>query len=569
MTRLRLIVLPVSMGSGAIGGMLGRSDATRWLGLVIVASCAAAFVASSPRRPYRARAWSMISIVLVVSASGFFFVGLSPGPVLAVTFCLVMTALLLGRAVLTFVLVLTGTMGFALTGAIALGLWSGPPLVEVDMRDPVIWAREMMISVLCWGGISFSVLFVMNAIERTSERRKVALDEKDEALQRLESESRARREAEAIAAQSQKLDALGQFAAGVAHDFNNALLVVKAWTEILGEANSSELQEEGLEAIDQATEQAGQLARQLLTFGRKEVRSPRYLRLDDLVSRTARTLRRVLPSTIDLNVDAQSHDAAVYADETQLQQLLFNLVINARDAIDTNGEIHVRTRCVGDPDTADGLGWALLEVADDGEGMDEETRSHAFEPFFTTKEVGKSTGLGLSTVFGIVEQSQGRLEIESTPRIGTRVTVSLPRVELAVDDRVPEVGRLAPSHDNTARVLVLEDDPLAHDLIVFSLERGGFEVLDASDGTAAVRLLEEAGPSIDILCTDAVFPGSTLTQVIEAFKAASPHGRVVICSGYVREEIAIHGAEAGIYDFLAKPFTGRELVEKIESMGRG
>lgn len=137
-----------------------------------------------------------------------------------------------------------------------------------------------------------------------------------------------------------------------------------------------------------------------------------------------------------------------------------------------------------------------------------------------------------------------------------------------MDDGAPDVGRHARSDHKTARVLVLEDDPLAHDLIVFSLKRGGYEVLDAADGTAAVRLLEDTHPPIDILCTDAVFPGATLTQVVEAFEAASPHGCVLICSGYVREELAIHGAETGIYDFLPKPFTGRELLAKIESMGR-
>jgi signal transduction histidine kinase len=275
LNRLRLIVLPVSILSGLFGTALAQTDATRWLGVVIAASCSAVVFLTGPRRPYRARAWWMISTVVVVSGASLVVVGLNPGPVLAVTFYLIMAAILLGRGVMTGLLVSMSALVVALGGAIALGLWSGPPMLEVDQRDPTIWMRLAFMSVIAWGGIAFSVVFVVNAVERTSRFRKTALEEKDEALQRLEAESRARGEAEAIASQAQKREALGQFAAGVAHDFNNVLLVVKAWTEILSDAPSKEHTEHGLRAIGEATAQAEQLARQLLTFGRKEVRAPR------------------------------------------------------------------------------------------------------------------------------------------------------------------------------------------------------------------------------------------------------------------------------------------------------
>ena len=566
LNRLRRLVLPVAMLSAAIGVSLSRTDATRWFAGGILAVSLLITVLSSPRFSYATRAWSMLSAVFGIALGAYVFVGLSPGPVLTVAFCLVFAALLLGRKVMTAALLLAGAYVFALAGAIALGLWSGPPQLDVDQRDPLFWVREGSIAVFTWGAVAFSVLFVVNALERTSRRRRLALEEKDEALQRLQSESTARREAEAIAVQSQKLDALGQLAAGVAHDFNNALVVVKLWTEILAASKSQEEVEEALQAIENATDQGEQLARQLLTFARKEVRAPRNLRLDEVVADATRTLGRLLPSTIRMRVDTQSDGACVFADETQLHQLMFNLLINSRDAIDGDGEVVLRTYCVDDADTEDGLGWAVLEVEDDGAGMDEGTQRHALEPFFTTKEPGRGTGLGLSTSFGIVEQSLGRLEVDSAPGSGTRVTISLPRVELAAENRLPEPPRDPRPGHRAARVLVLEDDPLVRAPIVLMLRRCGFEVLDADDGHTAVRLLADADAPIDFLCTDAVFPGASLRQVIDAFEAASPTGRVVICSGYVREGLALRGVEAGLYEFLPKPFAAHELVAKLDSM---
>ncbi len=285
--------------------------------------------------------------------------------------------------------------------------------------------------------------------------------------------------------------------------------------------------------------------------------------IDKLVDELANTLRRLLRAGIELHVNAQS-GASVYADEAQLQQVLLNLVINARDALPDGGNIDIEVRKSGAPDGQSGHDeWVVIEVRDDGVGMDEQVLGLAFEPFFTTKTRSQGTGLGLSTVFGIVKQSGGEVDLHSTPDEGTTVSVFLPAAEES------QVEVESPAEADTervidARVLVLEDDPLALKLIMRSLERSGMTCVPAIDGDDALVTIADSDELFDMLCSDAVFPGASLREVIAAFEQHSPDAGILICSGYVREELAIKGVESGAYGFLAKPFTRQDLIEKVE-----
>ena len=352
---------------------------------------------------------------------------------------------------------------------------------------------------------------------------------------------------------------MGQLAAGVAHDFIYALLVIQGWNHFLTDTDITDTRKKATAAIRQATEQAGDLARQLLTFGRKGSRLPKYLLVDQVLSDTLATLARVIPSNISLEGEIQSGQM-VFADPAQLQQLLYNLVLNARDAIPKGGKIQVRVRA-----QEQGSGTVVvLEVEDNGTGMDETIQTKIFEPFFTTKDVGKGTGLGLSTVFGIVEQSDGTLEVRSEVGRGSTFIVKLPAVEPPERGNV-SVQKPPPGQAHGRRILVLEDDPLARDLITYALSRAGYAVTEAVDGEDAIKAIEQSTQPFELMCCDAVFPGASLTAVIEVYKQRS-NGRVLICSGYVPEDLHAQGIDPSNYSFLPKPFTGSELSDRVASL---
>lgn len=556
------VYIAIFIGSLAVSISLMRFTALLAFGLMLGLAQLLSHILRKRGESYRVRAWIMVSATVAASATFFLFAGLYPGPVLAGAFTLVLTTLLLGRSALFGVLAVMVTFLLGMTGAMSFVGWQGPTPAAIGEPPPAVWLRATIVSALFWVGISVSILYVIGALEQTVSR----LREKE--AQRRKAEE-ARRAAENMAVQSQKLEALGQLAAGIAHDFNNALLVLRGWTDLMKLDITPELKQQANDAIDQAIEQSKQLATQLLTFGRKQQRSPSYLSLADFVSDTGQTLGRIVGSTVTLNIDA-TPSGFIYADEGQLQQVLLNLVINARDALPKGGEIMIRSRAADAVDTT-GLQsggeqqWALLEVEDNGIGMSEETCARIFEPFFTTKDVGKGTGLGLSTVFGIVEQSDAHIQVRSIPGSGSRFTILFPSFD-APPVTTDERGRKKASGKGGYRVLVLEDEKLPRDLVVYALEQNDFSVLVATDGNEALEIIESEQEPIDLLNADAMFPGASLDEVIKAYEASNPGGKVLICSGYVPEDIALEGLESGLYAYLHKPFTSQELVAKISTL---
>lgn len=562
LTRVSYVYAGIFLATVLFSVFLQRITALFWFGVALGLAYLASVILSRRGASYRVRAWTMIVALVVASVVFYLYAGLNPGPVLACALCLVLTTLLLGRRALLAVLLLMVVFLIGITISMWSGLWSGPLPAVAGVPVPNVWLQTTIVSAFFWAGIGFSVLYVVNALEQNVKR----LQEKE--LQRRNAEN-ARREAEAMAIQSQKLESLGQLAAGIAHDFNNALLVLQGWTDVLKDTDSPELQEQANQAINQAIDHSKNLTTQLLTFGRKQMMSPRYLPLDQIVEGTARTLSRVVPSAITLHIAAKP-SGFVFADESQLEQLLFNLVINAGDALPDGGEIHVRSRKTDgvefeDLPLADEHHWVVLEVEDNGEGMTEEIKGRIFEPFFTTKKVGKGSGLGLATVFGIVKQSKAHIRVWSEPDKGTRFTILFPSVEVAPQTDQYKARKEVLSHHN-GRVLVLEDDPLARDFIVFALTRENFNVIVAADGDEALNLIGDQSEPIDLLNTDAMFPGAPLNKVIATFEKFNPKGRVLICSGFVPDDIAMQGLESGRYEYLPKPCTAEQLKAKIATI---
>ncbi|MEM1089022.1 MAG: ATP-binding protein [Pseudomonadota bacterium] len=573
--QIRVVLLAVLAITSMLIFVFESSLSFRIVSVLLGVSLVPAAYLSSGRFSYLVRVWTILSLSLAASLAALFFVGVAAGPALCVAFCLVFSALLLGRVVMVRLLLATMVVLFGFFVVQYLGWWAGPENVSYAAGGPMLWARASILSVLFWAGMAFSVWFVVSTIEKSLSGQDAALRERNQAVNRLRTEIRQRqdaeqawREAQIIASQTQKLDALGRLAAGVAHDFNNALLVIQGWTALLRDDSSEAFRDKAIEAIDSATGQAKQLSDKLLIFGRQEVRSPSYLRASEVVADTAETLKALLPSNTAIRLDLDP-EAAIYVDETQLRQLLYNLVLNSIDAMPDGGEIRLRTRCVA-PADASQPDRVIVEVEDTGVGMDAETREQIFDPFFTTKGVGKGTGLGLSSVFGIVEQSDGAIDVWSQPGEGTRFSISFPRVTLAPDaaessssDEQGDGNDTDPVAFQGRRVLVVEDDPLVRQLIVFALSKGGFRTVEAADGEAALKALAEMDQPFDLLCTDAVFPGAPLAEVLEVFEDRCPQGGVLICSGYVPSELAIDGIESGRYGFLAKPFTAEQLLQKL------
>ena len=378
--------------------------------------------------------------------------------------------------------------------------------------------------------------------------------------------------------QSQKMEAIGRLAGGVAHDFNNILTAIAGYSEIL---QTRLEQDPALGAyateIIRAAERAASLTRQLLAFSRKEMMDPRVLELNGVVSDMDRMLRRLIGEHIELETTLQPTLSRVRADPGQVEQILMNLVLNARDAMPSGGRLSIETRnigrfeghAIGLPEAGPG-GWVELSVADTGIGMDRETQSRLFEPFFTTKEVGKGTGLGLSTVYGIVRRSGGQVTVWSEPGRGATFRVYLPavddpaarpRADTAVGESEPAGRRRA---DET--VLVVEDEASVRSFIREVLGERGYALLEARNADEAAAIFERHREPIHLMVSDVVMPGMGGPELAERLAGVHPETRVLFISGYAREGLFHDGRPGAEAAFLAKPFSPETLARAVREV---
>jgi PAS domain S-box-containing protein len=377
-----------------------------------------------------------------------------------------------------------------------------------------------------------------------------------------------RRKLEEQLRQSQKMEAVGRLAGGIAHDFNNLLLVINGYSEILlhhiGEKSSLR---KDVEAIRQAGDRAASLTRQLLAFSRRQVLQPKMLDLNGLVADMGTMLRRLIGEDVEFRAVLGRELGIVKADPGQVEQVILNLVVNARDAMPGGGRLTVETANVFlDGDFASKHSYAaigphvLLAVSDTGVGMSEDTQARLFEPFFTTKEKGKGTGLGLSTVYGIVHQSQGYIHVDSEVGKGTTVKIYLPRVEGAVEAFSPALPE-APKGSET--VLVVEDESSVRELIVRVLSEKGYRMLCAAEGNEGLRIAGNHREPIDLLLTDMVMPRMGGRELANRLEAAMPGLKVLFMSGYTEDAVSHRGVLQVGLSFLQKPFTSDALVRKV------
>ncbi|MEW6320567.1 MAG: PAS domain S-box protein [Acidobacteriota bacterium] len=371
--------------------------------------------------------------------------------------------------------------------------------------------------------------------------------------------------------QSQKLDSLGRLAGGIAHDFNNLLTVINGTAELAEQQTpAGDPLHAKIAQIHRAGLTAAALTRQLLAFSRKQILQPAVVNLNDTIASVEVILRRVIGEDVTLVVDAASDLANVRADPGHLEQVLMNLVVNARDAMPTGGAIHIRTRNAEiDALRAADLHYVapgrhvVLSVQDFGSGMDEATRARVFEPFFTTKELGRGTGLGLSTVYGIVKQNGGSILVTSEPGQGSTFDVYLPAVSEPVRDERPAPSA-APDR-GTETVLVVEDEEAIRLFVEEVLTAAGYRVLVAESGSEALDRLG-AHPDVDLVLTDVVMPGMSGAELAGAVATRHPRVKVLYTSGFTHDTIARHGVLDEGTHFIAKPYSIDELARKVRAV---
>jgi PAS domain S-box-containing protein len=374
-------------------------------------------------------------------------------------------------------------------------------------------------------------------------------------------------------AQSQKMEAVGRLAGGIAHDFNNLLTVITTSCDLLLEdLAAGDTRREDVEQVRKAADGATALTRQLLAFSRQQVLAPRVVDLGDVVHGVEKMLRRVIGEDIDLVTLLDDEAGAVKADVGQIEQVLMNLAVNARDAMPTGGKLSIETGNIEhDPDyareqeAAAVSRFVMLAVSDTGIGMDEATKARIFEPFFTTKEPGKGTGLGLATVYGIVKQSGGFIWVYSEPGLGTTFKIYLPRVDAAAVSGVSAPALIA-SLRGTETVLLVEDAAAVRAVTHQALARQGYTVLDAPNGAEALRIAADHPDPIHLLLTDVVMPGLSGRQLADELTRLRPDTKVLFTSGYTDDAVVRHGVlESGIA-YLQKPFTVDGLARKVREV---
>jgi PAS domain S-box-containing protein len=383
----------------------------------------------------------------------------------------------------------------------------------------------------------------------------------------------AQRRLEEQLTQSQKMEAIGVLAGGVAHDFNNLLVVIESYSELLlQELTEDDPKSADVREVLAAGRRASALTRQLLAFSRRQVLQPKPLDLNEIVRNVEKMLRRIIGEDVDLVTDLAALLGSVKADAGQVEQIILNLTVNARDAMPSGGKVIIETRNIALDEeyvtTHTGVKpgeYVMLAVTDTGVGMDAATIKRIFEPFFTTKEVGKGTGLGLSTVYGIVQQSGGHIWVYSEPKRGTSFKTYFPRSDGAAASSGPRPmkGQIA---NGVGTILLVEDDDAVRVVTARVLRERGYTILEARRPSEARALCKERGSAIDLLLTDIVMPESSGPRLAEELSRSYPEMRVLYMSGYAGAALEHAGWLDDGAAYLEKPFTPGSLADKVKEL---
>jgi PAS domain S-box-containing protein len=424
------------------------------------------------------------------------------------------------------------------------------------------------------GEIEYRLIRSDGEIIWVRDSARVKRDHRSKIIYGVVSDITERKQLEEQLYQSQKMEAIGLLAGGVAHNFNNLMTVITGYSELLdSRLNQGDSLRQDVEQIRKAGEQAAALTGQLLAFSRKQVLQPRVLDLNTVVGNMDQMLRPIIGEDIDLVIELEQKLGPVKADPGQMEQVIMNLVINARDAMPRGGKLTIETANVDLDESYTRLHvdvkpgpYVMLAVSDTGDGMAEETRAHIFEPFYTTKEQGQGTGLGLATVHGIVNQSDGHIWVYSEPGQGTTFKIYLPEIETDKQIRRPP-EKSAESARGFESILLVEDENMVRDLAHRILLDDGYTVLVTRHGAEALQICEQHSGPIHLLVTDVVMPGGLSgRELADRLKSLRPEMKVLYMSGYPDKAIVHHGVLDPGIAFLDKPFTPTALTQKVREV---
>jgi signal transduction histidine kinase len=392
-------------------------------------------------------------------------------------------------------------------------------------------------------------------------------------------ETTERRHLEEQLQHSQKMEAVGRLAGGIAHDFNNILTAIKSYGDLLvDDMARGSARVEDVEEIREAADRAANLTRQLLAFSRQQMLRPRILDVNSMVRDLKNMLERLIGADVELKTSLAADLGMVTADPGQLEQILLNLVVNARDAMPEGGRIDIATANVeldeeyARTHAATSAGpHVMLSVSDTGVGMSRETQKHLFEPFFTTKDLGKGTGLGLSTVYGIVKQSGGWIWVYSEEGKGTTFKIYLPRVDEKAEPSLPAAH--SNGNGGSETILLVEDEPTVREVAARVLRRSGYTVVEALNGADALSKCKEPGSRFDLIVTDIVMPEMGGLELAKRVKETQPFAGILFTSGYTEEAVQRRSFLEPGAAFLEKPFTPAHLAQRarqvLDSRGNG
>jgi PAS domain S-box-containing protein len=383
-----------------------------------------------------------------------------------------------------------------------------------------------------------------------------------------------RKQLDAELRQSQKLEAIGQLAGGVAHDFNNLLSIINGYGELyLAKFTTTDSQKKMLEEIINAGKRAAGLTRQLLAFSRKQVLKTEVLNLNEVVINIEKMLRRLIGEDIILTTELAPDLERVKVDSGQMDQVIMNLAVNARDAMPRGGRLTIQTRNIeigpeenGSYDNCPSGSYVMLTIADTGCGIAPEIRSRMFEPFFTTKGLGKGTGLGLATVFGIVKQSEGYIAVDSEINAGAIFTILLPSIVEPIKATATPMKQNDMGMHGTETVLLVEDEDGVRDIQKITLESFGYKAMVAKNGREAIGIIGESGNSIQLIITDVVMPEMGGRQMVNTIRRRYPDIKVLFMSGYTDDALLRHDVSEANEAFLHKPFTAYEFLIKVRAI---
>ncbi len=538
-----------------------------WLALAAFVTLAT--VTLLPLR-YRLRSALLLAIGYLFTTSAILIEGLAPAQFVAV--CMLITLCVLLRSTLVALWMLSG-IGLTMAAAAHLfshGIIAPNALGHVDVTKPLNWLRVGLFTVFPSATMAVATSYLLDKLHETVRLRTILVRQLSDEVDQRELALAELERTQARLVQAQKLEAIGQLAAGIAHDFNNTLSVVALEAELLRHKSQGNADvARGADSLIAAAERGTQLSRQLLLFGRTEPTEREVLDAARQVEECVRTLQRLVPSEITFDIDLSKEALPVRMLASELQQIVLNLGINARDAMPSGGVLRlaIEHRQL-DVAAASRLGlspgaYALLTCRDTGAGMDAATLARAFEPFFTTKSSGRGTGLGLTNVWNIARRAGGTVDLQSAAERGTTLWVYLPIANAPVSI-LPEPRPSMLQGRET--VLVVEDDIRIRALLVTVFVDAGYTVLDAANADAALALEREHAGAIELLCTDVVMPGRPARELIAELRDRRPQIAILVCSGYSEDEQIARGIERGELMHLAKPFTRKALLTKARAV---